>query len=77
MKVKNMKPGDRAVITGYREGSRGYRMNLLAMGLTRGAGIKLIRVAPMGDPIELEVRGYRLSLRKNEADILEIEGESR
>lgn len=40
---------------------------LLEMGLTTGAEIEVIRFAPLGDPIEIEVRGYRLSLRKREA----------
>jgi len=43
------------------------RARLLEMGLTTGAEIQLIRFAPLGDPIEIEVRGYRLSLRKREA----------
>ena len=43
------------------------RMRILDMGLTRGTQIKVIRVAPFGDPIEFEVRGYNLSLRKEEA----------
>ncbi|XHR28713.1 MAG: ferrous iron transport protein A [Chthoniobacteraceae bacterium] len=43
------------------------RARLLEMGLTTGAEVELIRFAPLGDPIEIEVRGYRLSLRKREA----------
>ena len=43
------------------------RTRILDMGLTRGIQIKVIRVAPFGDPIEFEVRGYNLSLRKEEA----------
>ncbi|MCX6966723.1 MAG: ferrous iron transport protein A [Verrucomicrobia bacterium] len=43
------------------------RARLLEMGLTTGAPIQLIRFAPLGDPVEIEVRGYRLSLRKKEA----------
>ena len=43
------------------------RARLLEMGLTTGAQIQLIRFAPLGDPVEIEVRGYRLSLRKREA----------
>jgi ferrous iron transport protein A len=38
------------------------------MGLTRGTSIEMIRYAPMGDPIEISVRGYRLSLRRVEAE---------
>lgn len=43
------------------------------MGLTTGATVELVRFAPMGDPIEVRVRGYHLSLRKSEADLIEIE----
>ena len=43
------------------------RARLLEMGLTPGATVQFIRSAPLGDPIEIEVRGYRLSLRKQEA----------
>jgi len=44
-----------------------YRARLLEMGLTTGTTVKVIRFAPLGDPMEIEVRGYRLSLRKREA----------
>ena len=43
------------------------RERLLEMGLTPGAPVRVIRAAPLGDPIEVEVRGYRLSLRKQDA----------
>ena len=46
---------------------------LLAMGLTRGSVVKVIKVAPLGDPVKIEVRGYDLSLRKAEADALLVE----
>jgi Fe2+ transport system protein FeoA len=44
-----------------------HRQRLLEMGLTVGAQFEVVRFAPMGDPIEIKVRGYYLSLRKNEA----------
>jgi ferrous iron transport protein A len=50
------------------------RHRLLEMGLTSGTPVRLVRVAPLGDPIELHVRGYRLSLRKAEAARVYIEG---
>ncbi|HKQ47051.1 MAG TPA: FeoA family protein [Phycisphaerae bacterium] len=49
------------------------RMRLLEMGLTRGTTVRLVRVAPLGDPVELAVRGYRLSVRKSEAAAVLIE----
>ena len=48
------------------------RSRLLEMGLTTGAEIQLIRFAPLGDPVEIEVRGYRLSLRKREAEGIRV-----
>lgn len=46
---------------------------LLEMGLTPGVAIHLLGAAPLGDPIELELRGYRLSLRRSEAERVEVE----
>jgi len=43
------------------------------MGLTRGTTIRLTKVAPMGDPVEIEVRDFSLSLRKDEAGVLQLE----
>lgn len=48
-------------------------MRLLEMGLTPGVDILVVGQAPLGDPLELEVRGYRLSIRKSEAARVEIE----
>ncbi|HWB11293.1 MAG TPA: ferrous iron transport protein A [Pirellulales bacterium] len=48
-------------------------MRLLEMGLTPGAEVAVVGQAPLGDPLELEVRGYRLSIRKSEAARVEIE----
>lgn len=72
MDMSSMKVGDRAEITGYRVTKAGYRAKLLALGLTRGAVIQLIGVAPMGDPLRLKVRGFELSLRRSEAAFLEL-----
>lgn len=72
MGITNMKIGDKAEITGYEETAAGYRAKLLALGLTRGAVIQLIGVAPMGDPLRFRVRGFELSLRKDEATILKL-----
>jgi len=49
------------------------RQRLLEMGLTLGTEFEVIRFAPMGDPLEIKVRGYRLSLRKREASGILIE----
>jgi ferrous iron transport protein A len=73
MKLRDLATGQRAVITGYEAADAAYRGRLLAMGLTKGAGLTLVRVAPLGDPVKVEVRGYALSLRKAEADALNVE----
>jgi len=72
MTLEEMVPGQVAEITGYHAGHAAYRAKLLALGLTRGARIKLVNVAPLGDPVGLEVRGFSLSLRKDEAAVLKV-----
>lgn len=57
------------MIEGYKE-KNAIRKKLLAFGLTPNTIIDVVRVAPMGDPIELKVRGYLLSIRKTEFDLL-------
>ena len=59
-----------AVVAGYRPGNPAYRSKLLSLGLTTGVELTMKKSAPLGDPVEIEVRGYRLSLRKSEADVL-------
>jgi len=49
------------------------KKRLLAMGLTPNTPFRIAKVAPLGDPIELSIRGYRLSIRKSEASCLEVE----
>jgi len=65
--------GERARVTGYGEAGGAYRRKLLSMGLTPGVEIGISRVAPMGDPVEIKVRGCSLSLRKEEAASLNVE----
>lgn len=72
MTLNEMKAGQTSEITGYLEGNAAYRAKLLALGLTRGVRVRLVTVAPLGDPMELEVRGFHLSLRRDEAVVLKI-----
>ncbi len=58
--------GDSAKVTAI-DGDDEISLRLMEMGLTPGVALKLIGVAPLGDPLELELRGYRLSLRIAEA----------
>ena len=73
-KLADMAVGDRGRVTGFAKGPESYRKKLLAMGLIKGTEFTINRVAPMGDPVEIEVRGYNLSLRKDEAAALFVEG---
>ena len=65
--------GEKAVISGFAKGQKEYRAKLLAMGLTKGIEIELTRVAPLGDPLEISIRGFSLSLRKAEAVVVLVE----
>ena len=72
--LADFEAGMRGRVTGFVKGSRDYRKKILAMGLIKGTEFTVNRVAPMGDPIEIGVRGYKLSLRKDEAATLTVEG---
>ena len=54
-------------------GEGAVKRRIMDMGITKGVEILLRKVAPLGDPIEITVRGYELSLRKADADMIEIE----
>lgn len=71
--IGDLHPGDKARVVGLKKGDRDYRQRLMAMGLTPGVKFTLIRVAPLGDPVEISVRGSALSLRKGEAELLMLE----
>ncbi|MFP4154390.1 MAG: FeoA family protein [Halothiobacillaceae bacterium] len=68
--------GDSARIVGYTGASKVFRRKLLSMGLTPGTEFEVIRCAPMGDPMELRVREFLLSIRRDEAVIILVEKRS-
>lgn len=70
--LKDLAVGDQGQVIGYEQGGRAYRKKLLSMGLTPGAEFEVVRVAPMGDPVEIRVRGTSVSLRKSEAEALQV-----
>ncbi|MCX7068880.1 MAG: FeoA family protein [Methylococcales bacterium] len=70
---KNLAVGDLGKIIGFEPSGKAYRKRLLAMGLTPGTEFSITRFAPMGDPVEIKLRGFALTLRKAEAAILQIE----
>jgi Fe2+ transport system protein FeoA len=64
--------GGRAVVRGV-TGADDVSLRLLEMGLTPGVELRLVGCAPLGDPLEVDVRGYRLSVRKSEAAMVEVD----
>lgn len=54
-------------------GEGAVKRRIMDMGITRGVSITVRKVAPLGDPVEVTVRGYELSLRKNDAEMVEVE----
>ena len=48
------------------------KQRFMDMGITKGTEVKVIKIAPLGDPIEIEIRGYNLSVRKEDADKIEL-----
>lgn len=73
MKLKELKVGATGTVVGFSTTDPAYRQKLLRMGLTRNAEFTVVRKAPFGGPIEIEVKSFRLVLRSNEADALEVE----
>ncbi len=71
--LKDLAVGDSVRITGFEQTRKAYRKRLLAMGLTPGTEFTVSRFAPMGDPVEIKIRGFSLTLRKDEAEVLLIE----
>ncbi len=55
-------------------GEGALKRRIMDMGITKGVEIYVRKVAPLGDPLELNVRGYELSLRKADAELIEVEG---
>lgn len=74
MTLAQLAVGASATIRAYPQAGPAFT-RLREMGLLPGTRITLVRTAPLGDPIEIQVRGYRLSLRKSEAALVEISTE--
>jgi ferrous iron transport protein A len=69
--LKDIKPGRTVRVTRL-HGEGPVKQRIMAMGITRNAEILVRKVAPLGDPVEVNVRGYELSLRKADIDIIEV-----
>ena len=72
MTLKDLKPGQSAVVKKL-TGAGAVKRRILDLGLTKGTEILVRMVAPLGVPLELTVRGYELSVRKADAEMIEVE----
>lgn len=70
--LKEVTVGNNAVVVKL-HGDGAVRRRIMDMGITKGAIVNIRKVAPLGDPIEVNVRGYELSIRKADADMIEVE----
>ena len=70
--LKEVKVGHRARVVKL-HGAGAIKRRIMDMGITKGIELYVRKVAPLGDPIELTVRGYELSLRKEDAEMIEVE----
>ena len=72
MTLKNAKVGQTVKVKKL-NGEGAVKRRIMDMGITKGSEIFIRKVAPLGDPVEITVRGYELSVRKNDAQCVEVE----
>ncbi len=72
MTLKDVKVGQRATVVKL-HGEGAVKRRIMDMGITRGTELYVRKVAPLGDPMELNVRGYELSVRKADAEMIEVQ----
>ena len=70
--LKDAVPGETVTVTKL-DGTGAVKRRIMDMGITKGVSIFIRKVAPLGDPVEITVRGYELSLRKNDASFILVE----
>jgi ferrous iron transport protein A len=73
MQIKELVRGDRVRLVDFGSTDAQYRRKLLSLGVTRGVEFSVVRTAPLGCPVQIEVRGTSLTLRKDEASQLVLE----
>ncbi|MDE7016596.1 MAG: ferrous iron transport protein A [Lachnospiraceae bacterium] len=70
--LRSAKPGETVKVTGIK-GEGALKRRIMDMGVTKGVNIYVRKVAPFGDPVEVTVRGYELSVRKADAEMIEVD----
>ena len=73
VRLSELKPGEEGIISGILGGDPMTIKRIIEMGMVKGEKVKVIRNAPLKDPIEFEVKGYKLSLKRNEAKTILVE----
>jgi ferrous iron transport protein A len=71
--LKETKPGETVRVAKINGGGP-VKRRIMEMGVTKGVEVYVRKTAPLGDPVEVTVRGYELSLRKADAELIEVEG---
>ena len=69
--LREVQVGETVIVTRL-NGSGAVKRRIMDMGITKGAEVYVRKVAPLGDPVEVNIRGYELSLRKNDAELVEV-----
>lgn len=70
--LKDVKVGETAIVVKL-HGEGPIKRRIMDMGITKGVEIHVRKVAPLGDPMELNLRGYELSIRKSDAEMIEVQ----
>ena len=71
MKLNEVEVGSTVIVTKI-EGDGAYKRRIMDMGITKGVELYIRKVAPLGDPVELTVRGYELTVRKDDAQCVQV-----
>jgi len=72
MKLSDLKKGDRGEVVSINNSSDSLKRRMLDMGITNGAEVMIKKIAPLGDPVCIELRGYELCLRKSDLSSVEV-----
>lgn len=73
-KLSQMQPGEAGIVVKV-NGSGNVKFRLIDMGVVKGSKLQVVKFAPLGDPIEIKIKGFSLSLRKNESEMIDVEVE--
>ncbi|UNQ73545.1 FeoA family protein [Infirmifilum sp. NZ] len=72
-RLSELRPGEVGTVVGYADAPSWLKRRLVEMGLSKGTTVKMVRNAPLKDPIEFEVRGYNVSIQREKAEVVLVE----